>query len=492
MSGSKKKKSAKSAKSGAARAQSRPTDRKNIKTGGAAEKNTGAASAKSAEKEKKEKLAAAVADATGAAPKSAAAEENAAQIGENAAERTATVSADAEGGTADTAANGTESADMIGSNEAGSADSDKAGDEDDDFDEYDRLACVPAPDVPIPEDPDFTENDFVLSAKELTAEDIIVSDKDGAHGAPAKSADGGKKQNKRGRGGFANVLQIALLVVFASIAAVCIVMLAKNIKGKIDGSKVYNDAEFERPDFNTESAESFNHPSALAMIGGDNAMLSLYDRIAQGKSADSNSQNSEYAEKLAAMKASLTALKAKNPDVYGWIYAEGTTIDHPVMRGSDNDYYLDHAYTGEALPIGSIFLDYNTKDVLTDNYNAVIYGHNVVAVAGSKSSMFHDVTKYLDADFFASHKIYIYTMDGVFIYKPVSIYPTTSDYFYYRTDFPNDAAFLKFANEVVANSKVPCSETFSAGDTMITLSTCTNGATDGRYALHAKLVEVIK
>ena len=319
-----------------------------------------------------------------------------------------------------------------------------------------------------------------------------MSDKDGAHGVPAKSADGGKKQNKRGRGGFANVLQIALLVVFASIAAVCIVMLAKNIKGKIDGSKVYNDAEFERPDFNTESAESFNHPSALAMIGGDNAMLSLYDRIAQGKSADSNSQNSEYAEKLAAMKASLTALKAKNPDVYGWIYAEGTTIDHPVMRGSDNDYYLDHAYTGEALPIGSIFLDYNTKDVLTDNYNAVIYGHNVVAVAGSKSSMFHDVTKYLDADFFASHKIYIYTMDGVFIYKPVSIYPTTSDYFYYRTDFPNDAAFLKFANEVVANSKVPCSETFSAGDTMITLSTCTNGATDGRYALHAKLVEVIK
>lgn len=479
MSGSKKKKSAKSAKNGAARAQSRPTDRKNIKTG--------AASAKSAEKEKKEKLAAAVADATGAAPKSAAAEENAAQIGENAAECAAPGSTAAEENAADT----TERADG-GSGNAERAGSDKAGDEDDDFDEYDRLACVPAPDVPIPEDPDFTENDFVLSAKELTAEDIIVSDKDGAHGAPAKSADGGRKQNKRGRGGFANVLQIALLVVFASIAAVCIVMLAKNIKGKIDGSKLYNDAEFERPDFNTESAESFNHPSALAMIGGDNAMLSLYDRIAQGKSADSNSQNSEYAEKLAAMKASLTALKAKNPDVYGWIYAEGTTIDHPVMRGSDNDYYLDHAYTGEALPIGSIFLDYNTKDVLTDNYNAVIYGHNVVAVAGSKSSMFHDVTKYLDADFFASHKIYIYTMDGVFIYKPVSIYPTTSDYFYYRTDFPNDAAFLKFANEVVANSKVPCSETFSAGDTMITLSTCTNGATDGRYALHAKLVEVIK
>ena len=56
----------------------------------------------------------------------------------------------------------------------------------------------------------------------------------------------------------------------------------------------------------------------------------------------------------------------------------------------------------------------------------------------------------------------------------------------------NEAAFLKFAKEMVANSKVPSGETFSSGDTMITLSTCTNGASDGRYALHAKLVEVIK
>ena len=269
-------------------------------------------------------------------------------------------------------------------------------------------------------------------------------------------------------------------------------MLVKNIKGKIDGADVYNNAEFSPFVVGNESGNTFNHPTALAMIGGDTPMLSLYDRIAAGKSADNNSSDSAYAEKLTAMKASLTALKAKNPDVYGWIYVEGTTIDHPIMRGSDNDYYLNHAYTGEALPIGSIFLDYNTKDKLTDNFNAVIYGHNVVAVSGSKSSMFHDVTKFLDADFFNSNKIYIYTMDGVFIYKAVSVYPTTADYFYYRTEFPNEAAFLKFAKEMVANSKVPSGETFSSGDTMITLSTCTNGASDGRYALHAKLVEVIK
>ena len=380
-------------------------------------------------------------------------------------------------------------------------------------DPLEAQALTAAPDVEIPRDPQFSEEDFRLSAEALTAEDIEMNFKrrnggentdvpalaeaekanvtDGA--APEKSVVTGKKKSgTKKRGAAENILQFALLTVFAAVAIVCVVMLVKNIKGKIDGADVYNNAEFSPFVVGNESGNTFNHPTALAMIGGDTPMLSLYDRIAAGKSADNNSSDSAYAEKLTAMKASLTALKAKNPDVYGWIYVEGTTIDHPIMRGSDNDYYLNHAYTGEALPIGSIFLDYNTKDKLTDNFNAVIYGHNVVAVSGSKSSMFHDVTKFLDADFFNSNKIYIYTMDGVFIYKAVSVYPTTDDYFYYRTEFPNEAAFLKFAKEMVANSKVPSGETFSSGDTMITLSTCTNGASDGRYALHAKLVEVIK
>lgn len=380
-------------------------------------------------------------------------------------------------------------------------------------DPLDAQALTAAPDVEIPRDPRFSEEDFRLSAEALTAEDIEMNFKRRNGGentdipapaeaekanitdgdAPEKSDSTGKKKSgTKKRGAAENILQLALLTVFAAVAIVCVVMLVKNIKGKIDGADVYNNAEFSPFVIGNESVNSFNHPTALAMIGGDTPMLSLYDRIAAGKSAGNNSSDNAYAEKLTAMKASLTALKAKNPDVYGWIYVEGTTIDHPIMRGSDNDYYLNHAYTGEALPIGSIFLDYNTKDTLTDNFNAVIYGHNVVAVSGSKSSMFHDVTKFLDADFFNSNKIYIYTMDGVFIYKAVSIYPTTADYFYYRTEFPNETTFLKFANEMVANSKVPSGESFSSGDTMITLSTCTNGASDGRYALHAKLMEVIK
>jgi len=45
---------------------------------------------------------------------------------------------------------------------------------------------------------------------------------------------------------------------------------------------------------------------------------------------------------------------------------------------------------------------------------------------------------------------------------------------------------------MVDNSKFASGAIFAPGDRMLTLSTCTNGAQNGRYSLHAKLVEVIK
>ena len=330
--------------------------------------------------------------------------------------------------------------------------------------------------APIPHSDSFTEKDFSESVTELDTAEIKQEKADG--GEPSKSK---KKISKK-----ENIIQLCLLSVCGIAAIVCIVLLIINIRGKIRGAEIYSGTEFNRFTLDSEDSLHFNHPGALLAAGGDSPMLSLYDRIAAGKSPEKE-LSGEYSQKLDAMKASLTALKAKNPDVYGWIYAENTGIDYPLLRGSDNDYYLDHAYTGESLPIGSIFLDYNCKDLITDNLNTVIYGHNVVTGA-----MFHDVTKFLDPAFFAANKIYIYTMDGVFIYKPVSVYPTTEKYFYYRMNFTSSADFLSFAAEVISKSSVASGERLNENDTMITLSTCTNGGEGGRYALHAKLIETVK
>ncbi|MCQ6507852.1 class B sortase, partial [Vibrio parahaemolyticus] len=51
------------------------------------------------------------------------------------------------------------------------------------------------------------------------------------------------------------------------------------------------------------------------------------------------------------------ALRQENEHVIGWIYCEGTVINYPVVQGSDNQYYLKHAYDGTYTTSGSIFID---------------------------------------------------------------------------------------------------------------------------------------
>ncbi len=350
--------------------------------------------------------------------------------------------------------------------------------------ETEEAAKVPpmpsAPDVSIPYDPDFTEEDFSMSVKELDTKDIKVSEE----------AEGKKKKKKKKKlSKTENIIYFSILGICAACAVYCLFMLGENIWGKIRGQQIYEDVQFHG--FTLEELEGDDNN--LQSITSDIPLLNLFERLESGASAQIPESTGKYESQLAQMKASLSALKAKNDDIYGWIYIEGTSINHPVVRGEDNDYYLDHAYTGnEYLTIGSIFADCTTKDLITDNFNTVIYGHNVMS--SGESSMFHDVQTKIAADesFFRSCKIYIYTMDGVFVYKPVSVYDTVADYLYFRTGFAGEQEFLSFADEMVSNSHYFSGEKFHSGDTMLTLSTCTNGATDGRYALHAKLIEVVK
>lgn len=341
---------------------------------------------------------------------------------------------------------------------------------------------LPAPDVAIPHDKNFTFEDFTQSVDTLTAEELMAK-KDAVQEGEKKAVSG--KRSKT-----ANILQLALLFIFGSVLVVSLVMLGHNIWGKIEGGQIYDEAS---ENFNlfipgqTNASGAYPWNNTLACFSGDAALQSLLDRVNSGRGDGNVGNTSGYNQQLEQMRASLTSLREINSDVYGWIYVDGTKINYPILRGTDNDYYLDHSYNNNYLPIGSIFLDYTTKDPITENYNAVIYGHNVAA----GNMMFHDMSKFLSEDFFYSAKIYIYTMEGVYIYQPVSIYQTTADYQYFRTEFGSEASFLEFAQEMVSNSKFPTDATFSAGDTMITLSTCTNGAANGRYALHAKLVETV-
>ena len=329
-----------------------------------------------------------------------------------------------------------------------------------------------------------SENNVIPAKAETSAADRLKEIPEGAEILMPPE----KPKPKRSK--LENFIQIFLMIVFGSIFAVSAVYLCFNYWNKIQGGQIYGDMANDFNVFVPENENNIELYTALPLSSSDSPMQNLDNRLTSGNT-DATDGNTDTADRLNAVRESLKALKDKNPDTYGWIFVEGTDINYPVLRGTDNSYYLTHSHEKKYLAIGSIFADYQLADNIKDNFNTVFYGHNVVTnVPGS--SMFHDVEKFLKKDFFDEALIYVYTLDGIFIYKPFSIYPTVSDYQYFKADFETETSFLTYADEYKKNSKVASNIEVGLGDKILTLSTCTNGPQNARYALHAILVDIIE
>lgn len=199
---------------------------------------------------------------------------------------------------------------------------------------------------------------------------------------------------------------------------------------------------------------------------------------------------SVYNPNLEYKKIQMAALEAEFPDTYAWIKVPNTRMNYPVMQGTDNDFYLNHTQSGSYLQAGSIFADFRCKEDLLANFNTVLYGHNM-----GNGTMFNDIVKYIDEQFFIENPtIEIYTADGIFTYEIFAIYEARADDGYIETDFYTYESFVEFAEGLQARSYYlrDGGITFTKSDHILTLSTCTNRAVTGRYALHARLVNYEK
>jgi sortase B len=70
------------------------------------------------------------------------------------------------------------------------------------------------------------------------------------------------------------------------------------------------------------------------------------------------------------------------------------------------------------------------------------------------------------------------------------VYSTRPDSGYIRTAFSSYEDFAEFAAKMKSRSRIKSNVEVGENDRIITLSTCTN-YNDGRYALHAVLVDSI-
>lgn len=181
----------------------------------------------------------------------------------------------------------------------------------------------------------------------------------------------------------------------------------------------------------------------------------------------------------------LKSLQKLNKDMAGWLTIADTEIDYPILQSTDNDYYLHHNYKNEKARAGSIFKDYRNTNEFLDK-NTIIYGHNM-----KDGSMFADLRKYLDKDFFKAHPTFSYE-SGLANYKVeiFSVYETTTDFYYIETDFPGKQDFADYLEKVKQQSIYKSNVKVSSKDRIITLSTCDTEKDyeKGRMVIQGKLV----
>ncbi|MBP0972572.1 MAG: class B sortase [Oscillospiraceae bacterium] len=174
-------------------------------------------------------------------------------------------------------------------------------------------------------------------------------------------------------------------------------------------------------------------------------------------------------------------IHADYPDAIGWLYVPGTKIDYPLMQGSDNEFYLHHAYDGSKLMAGSVFLDWRCEKHFQNPIN-ICYGHHM-----KNGTMLSDVVKFNDADFFSEHKIgWLATADRVYRIDFYSLAHADCEDVIYDGAQP----LSDWMNRLLGLSSISDPLRYGEEDRFISLSTCSRSTGNERTILTGHLVEV--
>lgn len=154
------------------------------------------------------------------------------------------------------------------------------------------------------------------------------------------------------------------------------------------------------------------------------------------------------------------------PDTAIWLQLPDTSLDYPVMLGTDNQFYLNHLPNGNKNALGSLFLDYRTNE---DSVHLIVYGHN-----GAGGKMFGLLKQYESQDYFLGHKtLTVATSDAVYICPIFSVRRVEADGNAYQLEFENDSSLTDYINQAAEESLYPIDVELEDAVRVLTLSTCT-------------------
>ena len=182
-------------------------------------------------------------------------------------------------------------------------------------------------------------------------------------------------------------------------------------------------------------------------------------------------KDDDDSDHLVHLDFDLEGLLNTNPDFDSWLMIPDTYISFPVVRTSDNFYYLKHEFNKNYNIFGCLFFDVES---VPGSENRVIHGHNM---GNNRQEMFSTLVQFQDQEYADEHK-YAYlssdpklAADMYQLYAVVNFDLTNNPGFdYAKASFETEADKTDFINYLKERSIYETD--FMPEDDLLILSTC--------------------
>lgn len=212
--------------------------------------------------------------------------------------------------------------------------------------------------------------------------------------------------------------------------------------------------------------------------------LRQYLTAGGGDGSSGDGKTDEMPEEEPSFNVDWAGLRAANPNITAWIIVPGTGISYPVVQASDNNYYLNHSFTGEYNTLGAVFLDASSPSDYSGD-NSIIYAHSV-----DIGGMFTNLKDFQNLDFFDAHPYFwVLTPEQNYRCTINAFYMGSNDSALYTTFFGSDRLAVMHDIEEEALYYRPLDY---GNHNFVTLSTCNLDYglhSDQRYVLMGMMEE---
>lgn len=184
-------------------------------------------------------------------------------------------------------------------------------------------------------------------------------------------------------------------------------------------------------------------------------------------------------------------LYAQNTDFVGYLYAEGSELDTPIVQGADDKEYVEKNFHGEYTKYACPFVTcHNNIENLDDN--TIIFGHHM-----RDGSIFGTLSQYRTLEGYKKAPVISFnTIYQDYDFKVIATIITNinpkddNDYVftYYWTNLNNELNHTAYLNQLSQRSLYDTGVDVLPSDKLLTLSTCCKDFEDARLVVVARLV----